>query len=154
MYIWKLDELGYSQADVICPHGKAVEVINLRDYSLPDSAQQPEVTLWDLVEYLATSTKDLAEHCRSHTPGVLYGDQVYANLETAEAVACTVQNAPYGFSELLADDYDTLKPIIRHYFSMNPRVMPYEESTLGETLEEFGLVAAGKVNLDWWTEYP
>lgn len=63
---YRLDRVGHPTADVICPHGHAIEHLNRRDYAL-DAAEDPAaVTLLDLADWLDEQADVLPEYCRGH----------------------------------------------------------------------------------------
>lgn len=68
---WRLDELGGPTADVICPHGFAVDRLNRYDYALNRDQQTGRVSLDDLADWIDERGPDeLAAACASaHRPG-------------------------------------------------------------------------------------
>lgn len=62
-----LDRYGNPTADVICPHGHPVDVINNWDYTLNPSQQVYRITETDLTEWLAENQPWLSEFCGGHT---------------------------------------------------------------------------------------
>lgn len=67
---WHLDRTGDPTADVMCPHGYAVEHLNHYDYSLSPSEQTYQVGADDLDEWLADSEAWRHNYCFGHTGGV------------------------------------------------------------------------------------
>lgn len=64
---WHLDRLGDPTADVICPHGVAVDFINNWDYSLNADEQTYHITEADLDQWLTENQPWLGDHCAGHT---------------------------------------------------------------------------------------
>lgn len=65
---WHLDRLGDPTADIVCPHGVAVEHLNCRDYSLNAGEQTYRITEAGLAEWLAENEPWLGDYCAGHTP--------------------------------------------------------------------------------------
>lgn len=68
---YRLSQMGTPSADVICPHGRPIAYINLRNYDYEyDDSRQPEIGLEHLAQFLRASAEggDLAEYCISHRP--------------------------------------------------------------------------------------
>lgn len=49
---WSLDRLGDPQAEVICPHGNEVDLINKYDYGKNRDEQEEQVSLEDLKDWV------------------------------------------------------------------------------------------------------
>jgi len=63
---YTLTRIGDPTADVVCPHGHAVDHINRRDYSVTADQDPAQVTAADLVEWLADNAEVLADFCMGH----------------------------------------------------------------------------------------
>ena len=63
---WHLDRYGDPTADVICPHGHAVEHISRWDYSRSPAQQTYRLTEADLDHWLAENQPWLADYCAGH----------------------------------------------------------------------------------------
>ncbi len=64
---WRLSHVGCSTADIICPHGQAVDLLNMHDYTLKgNDPSQHRITHEDLREWLRENAQWLHEHCANH----------------------------------------------------------------------------------------
>lgn len=65
---YRLDVTGEPTADVICPHGKAIDQINHRNYALNYHDDPAVVTAADLDTWLAENRDNLEDYCMGHRP--------------------------------------------------------------------------------------
>lgn len=63
---WTLDRVGVPTADIMCPHGHAVDMLNHYDYALNRDQQSYMVGRGDLVAWLQDNAANLAEYCAGH----------------------------------------------------------------------------------------
>ena len=55
---------GGPMADVICPHGFAIDIINRYDYALGADMQTARIGTADLEEWLGDNARHLWEYCQ------------------------------------------------------------------------------------------
>lgn len=67
---WKLDRVGDPTADVICPHGRPVDFINLLDYDFAyDDPKQQRTNQNTITKWLIEHKDNLIDLCLGHDQG-------------------------------------------------------------------------------------